>query len=123
MAEYYAYRLHDRSNDFNTPLKCGRGTQAYLVDAYCCMERERIEHFLTPSFQRKYRSPTYSSLSTCVSNGMRLGSLAGQRIILLASFTGSPRYLYQKYQDCIGICQKFGCPDLFITFTSNVAWP
>jgi hypothetical protein len=22
MAEYYAYRLHDRANDFNTPLKC-----------------------------------------------------------------------------------------------------
>jgi hypothetical protein len=45
MVEYYAYRLHDRANDFNTPLKCERGTQAYLVDAYCCVERERIEHF------------------------------------------------------------------------------
>jgi hypothetical protein len=54
---------------------------------------------------------------------MRLGSLAGQRIILPASFTGSPRYLYQKYQDCIGICRKFGCPDIFVTFTSNAAWP
>jgi hypothetical protein len=40
MAEYYAYRLHDRVGDFNTPLWCGRGTQAYLVDAYCCVERE-----------------------------------------------------------------------------------
>jgi hypothetical protein len=104
MAEYYAYRLHDRANDFNTSLKCGRGTQAYLVDAYCCMEREQIEHFQTPSFQRKYRSTPYSSSSTCVSNGMRLGSSAGQRIILPTSFTGSPRYLYQKYSDCIGIC-------------------
>jgi hypothetical protein len=96
MVEYYAYRLHDRVNDFNMPLKCGGGTQAYLVDAYCCVERERIELFQTPSFQQKYRSAPYSSLSTCVSNGMRLGSLAGQRIILPASFTGSPRYLYQK---------------------------
>ncbi|PUZ74769.1 hypothetical protein GQ55_1G091800 [Panicum hallii var. hallii] len=50
-------------------------------------------------------------------------SSVGQRIILPASFTGSPRYLYQKYQDCIGICRKYGCPDLFITFTSNPAWP
>ncbi|PUZ56488.1 hypothetical protein GQ55_5G311800 [Panicum hallii var. hallii] len=50
-------------------------------------------------------------------------SSVGQRIILPASFTGSPRYLYQKYQDCIGICRKHGCPDLFITFTSNPAWP
>jgi hypothetical protein len=123
MAEYYAYRLHDRPGDFNTPLRCGRGTQAYLVDAYCCVERERIDHYQTSSFQRKYRSATYNSLSNCVSNGMRSGSLAGQRIILPASFTGNPLYLYQKYQNCIGICQKFGCLDLFITFTSNAAWP
>jgi hypothetical protein len=94
-----------------------------LVDAYCCVERERIEHFQTPSFQRKYILAPYSSLSTCVSNGMRLGSLVGQRIILPAPFTGSPHYLYQKYHDCIGICHKFGCPGLFITFTSNAAWP
>jgi hypothetical protein len=68
----------------------------------------------------KYRSATYNSLSNCVSNGMRSGSSAGQRIILSASFIG---YLYQKYQDCIGICRKFGCLDLFIMFTSNAAWP
>jgi hypothetical protein len=122
-AEYYAYRLHDRPGDFNTPLRCGGGTQDYLVDAYFCVERERIDHYRTPSFQRKYRSATYNSLSNCVSNGMRLGSSAGQRIILLASFTSSPHYLYQKYQDCIGFCQKFGCPGLFITFASNAAWP
>jgi hypothetical protein len=45
MAEYYAYRLHDRANDFNTPLRYGRGTQSYEVDTYCCVERERIDHF------------------------------------------------------------------------------
>jgi hypothetical protein len=30
--------------------------------------------------------------------------------------------LYQKYQDCIGIYRKFGCPNLFVTFTCNAAW-
>ena len=105
------------------PLRCGRGTQAYEVDGYCCVERERIDHYRTPSFQRKYRSATYHSLASNVSSGIRSASSAGQRIILPASFTGSPRYLYQKYQDCIGICRKYGCPDLFVTFTSNVAWP
>jgi hypothetical protein len=122
MAEYYAYRLHERANDFNTPLRCGRGTQAYKVDAYCCVEREWIDRYRTPSFQQKYRSTIYNSLSSYVSNGMRSGSSIGQRIILPASFTGSPHYLYQKYQDCISICRKFGCPNLFVTFTSNVAW-
>jgi hypothetical protein len=123
MVEYYAYKLHDRPGEFNTPLRCGWGTQAYQVDAYCCIERERIDHYRTKGFQRKYRSTTYSSLSSCVSNGIWSGSSAGQRIILPASFTGGPRYLYQKYQDCIGICRKFGCPDLFVMFTSNAAWP
>ncbi|PNT67796.1 hypothetical protein BRADI_3g32252v3, partial [Brachypodium distachyon] len=47
---------------------------------------------------------------------------SGQRVILPSSFTGDPRYLYQNYQDCIAICRKYGCPDLFITFTSNPAW-
>jgi hypothetical protein len=31
--QYYAYRLHDRPEQFNTPLKCKRLTQAYIVDA------------------------------------------------------------------------------------------
>jgi hypothetical protein len=45
MVEYYAYRLHDRPEDFNTPLRCarcGRGTQAY---AYCYVEREKIDYY------------------------------------------------------------------------------
>jgi hypothetical protein len=54
MAEYYAYRLHDRPDDFNTPLRSGRGTQAYQVDAYCCVERESINRYQIKSFQRKY---------------------------------------------------------------------
>jgi hypothetical protein len=45
MAEYYAYRLHDRAGELNTPLRCGRAKQAYQFDAYCCVERERIDHY------------------------------------------------------------------------------
>jgi hypothetical protein len=53
---------------------------------------------------------------------MRSGSSIDQIIILPASIIESPRHLYQKYQDCIGIFRKFGCPDLFVTFTLNAAW-
>jgi hypothetical protein len=31
--------------------------------------------------------------------------------------------MYQNYQDSIAICRKYGCPDLFVTFTSNGVWP
>jgi hypothetical protein len=123
MLEYFAYRLHDRPGDFNTPLKCKRGTQAYEVDGYCSVEGERLGHYRKPSFQKKYRSAPYNSLTHSVSRGNTSGSSAGQRLILPSSFTGGPRYLYQNYQDCIAICRKYGCPDLFITFTSNPAWP
>jgi hypothetical protein len=50
MAEYNAYILHDIAGDFNTPLRCGRGTETYQVDAYCCVEREMIDHYRTKCF-------------------------------------------------------------------------
>jgi hypothetical protein len=121
--EYFAYRLHDRPGDFNTPLRGKRLTQAYVVDGYCCVEGKRIRHYRKASFQNKYRSAPYKSLTDCVSRGITAGSSAGQRIILASSFTGGPRYLYQNYQDCIAIYRKHGCPDLFITFTANSTWP
>ncbi|CAN1306098.1 ATP-dependent DNA helicase PIF1 [Linum perenne] len=35
----------------------------------------------------------------------------------------SPRYMKQLYLDGIAVCQFFGNPDLFITFTCNAQWP
>ncbi|WVZ78307.1 hypothetical protein U9M48_026043 [Paspalum notatum var. saurae] len=101
LQEYCTYRLHDRPGDFNTPLRGKRLTQAY---------------------QKKYRSSPYNALVNSVSNGTTSSSSVGQRIILPSSFTGGPRYMYQNYQDSIAICRKYGCPDLFVTFTSNAAW-
>ncbi|KAJ1278908.1 hypothetical protein BS78_04G115000 [Paspalum vaginatum] len=83
----------------------------------------RISFYRKPSFQKKYRSSPYSALANSISNGATSGSSIGQRIILPSSFTGGPRYMYQNYQDSIAICRKYGCPDLFVTFTSNAAWP
>nr|AAT73668.1 hypothetical protein [Oryza sativa Japonica Group] len=54
MLECYAYRLHDRPGDFNTPLRCKRVTQSYEVDSYCCVEGSRIAHYCTPAFQIIY---------------------------------------------------------------------
>ncbi|KAJ1275484.1 hypothetical protein BS78_05G139000 [Paspalum vaginatum] len=123
LQEYCTYRLHDRPGDFNTALRGKRLTQAYQVDCYCCVEEYRISFYRKPSFQKKYRSSPYSALANSISNGATSGSSIGQRIILPSSFTGGPRYMYQNYQDSIAICRKYGCPDLFVTFTSNAAWP
>uniref|UniRef100_A0A8R7TVD9 Uncharacterized protein n=1 Tax=Triticum urartu TaxID=4572 RepID=A0A8R7TVD9_TRIUA len=77
MLHYYTYRLHDRPNDFNTPLRCKRLTQAYFVDGYCCVETFRIGFYRKPSFQSKYRSSSFSSLANSVSRGIASGSSVG----------------------------------------------
>ena len=46
----------------------------------------------------------------------------GRNIILLSSYTNSPRQMFQLYQDAMTIVRKFGKPDLFITFTCNPLW-
>lgn len=123
MLEYYTYRLHDRPGDFNMPLGGKRLTQTYVVDSYCCVEEYRISFYHKCSFQSKYRLSPYNTLATSVSSGTTSGSSVGQRTILPSLFTGGPRYMYQNYQDSIAICRKYGCPDLFVTFTSNANWP
>ncbi|KAL0004915.1 hypothetical protein SO802_012476 [Lithocarpus litseifolius] len=47
----------------------------------------------------------------------------GKRIVLPSSFSGSPRYMVQNYQDAMAICRWAGYPDLFLTFTCNRKWP
>ena len=109
--------------DCNTPLRCSRLTQAYIVDAYCCVEVERLRHFRNESFQKKYRSRPYKALVEAANSGVAHASSVGQVTFLPGSFTGSPRYYYQNYQDCVAICLRFGCLDLFTTFTCNALWP
>ncbi|CAL5426579.1 unnamed protein product [Camellia sinensis] len=47
----------------------------------------------------------------------------GRRTILPSSFVGSPRDMYQRYQDAMALVQKYGKPDLFLTMTCNPNWP
>jgi hypothetical protein len=122
MLEYYTYRLHDRIHDFNMPLRCRRDTQAYLVDAYCCVEESRLSHYRTESFQQKYRSASFKEIRDSVGKGITHASHAGQKTILPSSHVGGPRFFNQNYLDSIALCRTYGCPDLFITFTSNPAW-
>ena len=49
-------------------------------------------------------------------------SAFGQRIILSASYTGSPRYMFEKQQNALVLVNKYGKPTLFITLTCNPFW-
>ncbi|WVZ87025.1 hypothetical protein U9M48_033727, partial [Paspalum notatum var. saurae] len=109
--------------DFNTPLRGKKLTQAYFVDAYCCVEESRLSHYRKKTFQAKYRTASYKSLLQAADRGVTEAAAAGQRVYLPGSFTAGPRWYYQNYQDCVALCRRFGCPDLFITFTCNASWP
>ena len=47
---------------------------------------------------------------------------ARRKIVLPASFTGSPRFMAKHYHNAMTIVRKFGKPTLFITFTSGAQW-
>ena len=43
--------------------------------------------------------------------------------ILPATHTGSPRSMFEKYQNAMASVRVFGKPDYFVTFSCNPNWP
>nr|XP_043614568.1 uncharacterized protein LOC122586652 [Erigeron canadensis] len=121
MREFYCYIIHYRPNEGTTLLRGGRLYQQYLVDSYTAVEEQRLRYVRT--HQTELRVELYDSVCDAVTRGDTNAKALGQRIVLPASFTGSPRYMVQNYQDAMALCRKFGNPDLFITFTANPKWP
>ncbi|CAN6890495.1 unnamed protein product [Brassica oleracea] len=67
----------------------------------------------------KRRADLYNNVQDAVMKGDTDAKSIGKRVILPSSFTGSPRYMAEKYHDAIAICRWYGNPDLFITITTN----
>ena len=120
---FYAYRLFPRFNEPETLFRGGRLLQQYMVDAWASCEANELYWIRTN--QKDIRADLYQGLRDAVDNADGNINLAqhGQRIILPSSHTGSPRHMYQLFQDSLAIsryCQK---PDLFVTMTANPNWP
>ncbi|OWZ04457.1 Helitron helicase, partial [Phytophthora megakarya] len=47
----------------------------------------------------------------------------GRKVIIPPTFTGGPRYMYQRFLDAMAIVRETGAPNLFITMTCNPNWP
>ncbi|XP_075640552.1 uncharacterized protein LOC142612333 [Castanea sativa] len=75
------------------------------------------------AIKKKLRSELYYGLKDAVLRGDTDPITVGKRIVLPSSFTGSPRYMVQNYQDAMAICRWAGYLDLFLTFTCNPKWP
>ncbi|XP_050290504.1 uncharacterized protein LOC126728763 [Quercus robur] len=121
MREYYAYRLQEREHEGHTLIYGGRLFQQFDVDAYTCIEE--IWLMWVKENQDKLRIELYKGLKDVVMRGDTTPASSGKRFVLPSSFTGSPRYMIENYQDAMAICRWAGYPDLFITFTCNTKWP
>nr|GEU73399.1 hypothetical protein CTI12_AA123990 [Tanacetum cinerariifolium] len=121
MKEYYAYVIHQRNNQGNTLLKRGRLFQQYLVDAYIAVKEQRLKW--TRNNQDTLHVDLYHNLCDVVTKSDTSAAGLGKRIVLPRSFTGSPRYMMQNYQDAMALCRTYGNQYMFITFTSNLKWP
>ncbi|XP_050255276.1 uncharacterized protein LOC126701205 [Quercus robur] len=121
MQEYYAYQLQQRENEGETLILGRRLRQQFLVDAYTCVEEYRL--IWVRNHQLQLRSEVYFGIKDAVFRGDTTPSSIGKRVVLPSSFTRSPRYMIQNYQDAMSICRWARYPNLFITFTCNPKWP
>ncbi|XP_073152242.1 uncharacterized protein [Henckelia pumila] len=118
--DFYSYRLQIRTNCSAILLRGGRLLQQYVVDNYVKIETQRLRWIRTN--QNNIRSELYQGLQDCLDGGENNAGNVGRRIVLPSSFTGSPRDMYQRYQDAMALVQTYGKPDLFITMTCNPNW-
>jgi hypothetical protein len=117
MAAYYAQKMH-----FSGKLSAlhfgGRLFQQYIIDIAAKIEQNTL-NFLVLN-QAQLRAELYQGVADMVEHDFQLHpAQVGQRIILPASFHGSPRFMMQAYQDAMAIVRSKGIPDVFLTFTCN----
>ena len=103
--------------------------QEYVVDQAGKIQNNRLTYFRT--HQTALRVESYHKLEDDLytapnkqsdQTGQQKRIPINKKVILPLSFTDSPRYLQQKYQNALAMVCKFEKPDLFITFTCNPKW-
>jgi hypothetical protein len=122
--EFYRFHMQVRSG-FNTLLRSRRLYQEWLCDMWSKIEGSRLKFI--KNNQEQLRVDQYSGLQDTLSE---LGKKAekseeakvGQMIVLPASFTSSPRYMYSHYLDALAIAREYRKFTLFITMTGNPKW-
>ena len=127
LQEFFRFHFQQRTTSFNTLLKAGKLLHEYFCDQYSKIEGSRLKYYRNKELQEKYRVHQYSGLIDHVATlqsqpGQTEESRIGQRIILPASHTGSPRYLYKHYLDALAIATRYKKFDIFMTMTANPKW-
>jgi hypothetical protein len=120
MREFISYRIQDRHDEYGNIVLSRRLFQQFVVDCFTMLETQRL-NFIRKN-QQTIRCDILSGLQEALTNGENDSSSLGRKIVLPASFTGGTRYMFDRSQDAMAICKRFGYPDLFITITCNSNW-
>ena len=121
MPQFYAYRLQLRVNEAAILHYAGRLFQQYVVDMAAKVEQNELNYLAQN--QQRMCAELYQGLCDLVADDVATsGADAGRRIVLPASYPGSPRFMRQRYQDAMAIVCSKGLPDIFVTFTCNPKW-
>ena len=86
--------------------------QQYVVDAWASTEQSELNWIR--HHQKELRSDLYQDLRNAANDGADAAN-QGKRIILPSTHMGSPRHMYQLFQDSMAICRHCRKPDLFLT--------
>ncbi|GFV64162.1 helitron_like_N domain-containing protein [Trichonephila clavipes] len=109
--DYYAYRMMQRVNEFNTLLRCPCLFQQYIVDMYSKVENERLR-FIRLNQTKLKAEVYYGILLEAVRNDINVTSEnLGKLVVLPTSFTGGPRYMHEYKQDGMTYVRHRGTPD------------
>lgn len=117
---YFTYQFFQRPNQFNTILRGGRLFQQCVVDQFCEVEFERLQHLRQN--QGSLRTADYTSLCEQLRDPRKtenkVDAVGADRLFILPpTYAGCNRYMLQNIQDIILISKKFGYPDFFSTMT------
>ena len=91
-----------------------------MVDVYAKIETERL-HYLRRE-QSALHPDNYKELHDAIVAGDGDPRNVGQEVVLPDTFTGGPRYMYERQQDAMSYVRIYGRPDLSITMTTNPKW-
>ena len=92
--------------------------QEFCLECFAIVQEERLNFFRFN--QDKLRVDKYVNVQASTA---RHGGDVGRRVVLLSTFIGGPRHMFQKYQDAMAVVRRLRRPSLFITFTCHPEWP
>ena len=107
---YYLFMLQHWTVAFNPVLHAGKLTMQYICDCWIRVETSRL-NFVRGN-QKQNRADLYTGLTDQLSRkSIEDGAILGKCVVLPSTFEGSPRQMYQAYQDAMCLVQRFGRAD------------